>query len=50
VQPKAATMLARRPRASHAETVYTTPVPGEATTTSVVTREATLIAQRYRPA
>src|SRR5436309_321176 len=42
VQPNAATTLVRRPRERPAATVYRTPVPGETTIRSVVSRKATL--------
>jgi hypothetical protein len=42
VHPNAATTLARAPRASPAASVKSTPVPGEATTMSDVTRNSTL--------
>src|SRR5690242_12672941 len=42
VQPNAATTLARRPRERPADSVYSTPVPGVATTISEVSRNAAL--------
>ena len=43
VQPNAATMLARLPRAKPAAIVYNTPVPGVATMMSDVSRNAVLM-------
>ena len=43
MHPNAATTLARRPRARPAAIVKSAPVPGEATTISVVTRNPILL-------
>ena len=43
VQPNAATTLARDPREMPAARVYSTPVPGDATTMSDVIRNSQLI-------
>jgi hypothetical protein len=42
VHPNAATMLDRRPRERPVASVYRTPVPGDTTTTSDVTRKPVL--------
>jgi hypothetical protein len=47
VQPKAAAMLAREPRVSATARVYNTPVPGEATTISDVSRNEAVMARPY---
>src|SRR6202042_3145349 len=49
VQPKAATILARAPRDTPAESVMSAPVPGIATITSEVNRKAKLTKPAYRP-
>src|SRR5258706_12802630 len=43
VQPNAATTLARGPRDSPAASVYSTPIPGDATTISEVMRKSQLM-------